>query len=129
MELFEAIRTRRSIRNYTGEPMPAEDLMAIVETARLAPSGSNMQPWEFIIVTDREAIDTLKNRGWVDGQCQRNNLHCAGYFLALVVGRRRCGCHHHAACHHSYGLRRLLGGRQCTATGGPLQEDARRTRR
>lgn len=66
MELFEAITTRRSIRNYTGEPIPPEDLKAIVDAGRLAPSGSNLQPWEFIVVTEQETIDTLKiAAGWM----------------------------------------------------------------
>ncbi len=66
MELFETITTRRSIRNYTGESIPREDLEKIVGAGRLAASGSNIQPWEFIIVTERETIDTLKiAAGWM----------------------------------------------------------------
>ena len=66
MDLFDAIKTRRSIRNYSGEPIPREDLEAIVATACLAPTGNNMQPWEFIIVTDEETIATLKiAAGWM----------------------------------------------------------------
>jgi nitroreductase len=60
MEALEAIRRRRSVRSYTGDPIPREDLEKIVDAARLAPSGYNRQPWEFIVVTDRGAIDQLK---------------------------------------------------------------------
>lgn len=66
MELHQAITTRRSIRNYTGEPIPREDLEAIVNAGRLAPTGSNVQPWDFIVVTEKEIIDTLKiAAGWM----------------------------------------------------------------
>ena len=77
MDLFEAIRTRRSIRNYTGDPIPREDLETIVDAARLAPSGSNQQPWDFIVVTDRDTINQLKiAAGWMDK---------AGAIIAVVL--------------------------------------------
>ena len=60
MDALEAIRKRRSVREYTGEAIPREDLELIVDTARLAPSGWNRQPWDFIVITDREMIEKLK---------------------------------------------------------------------
>ncbi len=60
MDTFEAIRKRRSVRQFTGAPIPREDLVQIVDAARLAPSGSNRQPWDFIVVTDCEMIMKLK---------------------------------------------------------------------
>jgi nitroreductase len=60
MDALEAIRKRRSIRKYTGDSIPRRDLEKIVDAGRLAASGSNQQPWEFIVVTDREMIDKLK---------------------------------------------------------------------
>lgn len=60
MELFEAIQKRRSVRNFTGEPVPMADLLKIVDAGRLAASGSNKQPWDFIIITRREMIESLK---------------------------------------------------------------------
>jgi nitroreductase len=59
METLEAIRTRRSIRRFTGETIPREHLIALVDAARWAASGSNKQPWEFVIVTDRTTIAQL----------------------------------------------------------------------
>ncbi len=46
------IEDRRSIRQYTDEPVSEQDLRMILEAARQAPSGENAQPWRFIIVTD-----------------------------------------------------------------------------
>ena len=60
MDALQAIRKRRSIRRYTGEPIPRKDLETIVDAGRLAPSGFNIQPWDFIVVTERDVIEQLK---------------------------------------------------------------------
>lgn len=60
MDIFEAIRTRRSIRKYTGAPVGREDLVKIVDAGRLAASGVNRQPWEFIVVTEPEILRQLR---------------------------------------------------------------------
>jgi nitroreductase len=67
MDALEAIRTRRSIRLYTGDPIPQAHLEMIVDAGRLAPSGNNTQPWDFIVVTDRVMIQRLKIAAeWMD---------------------------------------------------------------
>ncbi len=48
------IRRRRSIRQYTGAPIPDDDLYQILEAARLAPTGSNRQNWQMVVVRDAE---------------------------------------------------------------------------
>jgi nitroreductase len=48
--MINEIRTRRSIRKYTEQPVGGEIVMQLLESARLAPSGSNTQPWHFIVV-------------------------------------------------------------------------------
>lgn len=60
MDALEAIRRRRSVRQYTGAPIPRADLETIVDAGRLAATGSNRQPWEFIVITDRAMIEQLK---------------------------------------------------------------------
>lgn len=60
MEVFEAIRTRRSIRVYEDRPVEKEKLERILEAARLAPSAGNRQPWRFIVVTDPKVKEELK---------------------------------------------------------------------
>ncbi len=52
MDALQAIRTRRSIRKYEDKPIPKETLEAIVDCGRLAATGRNEQPWEFVVVTD-----------------------------------------------------------------------------
>ena len=52
MDALQALRTRRSIRKYEDKPIPKETLETIVDCGRLAASGRNEQPWEFVVVTD-----------------------------------------------------------------------------
>jgi nitroreductase len=59
MDVFEAIKTRRSIRKYLQEPIPDDRLEMIFEAARLAPSAANRQPWRFIVVRDANHKKTL----------------------------------------------------------------------
>jgi nitroreductase len=60
MNALEAIKKRRSVREFTGEPISRYDLEKIVDAGRLAPSGHNKQPWDFIVVTERAMIEKLK---------------------------------------------------------------------
>jgi nitroreductase len=56
MDVIEAIKARRSVRKYKPDRIPDEKLQTILESARLAPSAANRQPWRFVIVqeTDRK---------------------------------------------------------------------------
>lgn len=66
MDTLEAIRTRRSIRKYRPDPVPRQDLETIVDAGRLAATGSNRQPWDFIVVTERATIEQFKSAGaWI----------------------------------------------------------------
>ncbi|WP_347491201.1 nitroreductase family protein [Desulfoscipio sp. XC116] len=59
MEFMEVIRKRRSIRKYKPEPVPDEYIHEILEAARLAPSGTNLQPWRFVLVKSAEKRQQL----------------------------------------------------------------------
>ena len=52
--LLKEIANRRSVRKFENRPIDADVLQKLIESARLAPSGSNTQPWTFIIVTEEE---------------------------------------------------------------------------
>lgn len=60
MDVFDAIRTRRSIRVFEPRPVEQEKLLRVLEAARLAPSAGNRQPWRFIIVTDQKVKESLR---------------------------------------------------------------------
>lgn len=59
---LETILSRRSVRNFTGEPVAEEDLNLILRAAMAAPSAVNVQPWSFVVVTDRRILDALCDR-------------------------------------------------------------------
>ena len=59
VDVFEAIRTRRSIRKFRPKPIPDEKLEMILEAGRLAPSAGNRQPWRFVAVKDPERKRSL----------------------------------------------------------------------
>jgi nitroreductase len=54
MDIFELIKTRRSIRKFTDEPVSDEIIDRIIEAGTWAPSGLNNQPWKFAVVRDKE---------------------------------------------------------------------------
>jgi nitroreductase len=54
VDVFEAIKNRRSVRAFTNEPVSDEEVMKIIDAARWAPSAGNIQPWEFVIVRNPE---------------------------------------------------------------------------
>jgi nitroreductase len=59
METWDAIRSRRDVRQFRDEALPRERLERILEAGRRSPSASNWQPWDFVVVTDREALTDL----------------------------------------------------------------------
>lgn len=56
MELSEAIQKRRSVRSFRGEPVQEELLMQLIQAAALAPSASNLQAWQFLLLTDSDLV-------------------------------------------------------------------------
>ena len=70
MDFFDVILKRRSIRAYKKDKdIPSEVLHRILESARLAPSASNQQPWKFIVIKDRKIKEDIaklcKGRMWI----------------------------------------------------------------
>ncbi len=85
METFEAVRTVLAVRSYTDQPVPAEVVQRIVESAYLTGSSSNKQPWHFIAVQDRETLGKLGEA------LSRNGPYIAEAPLAIVVVIDRTG--------------------------------------
>lgn len=78
METWDAIRSRRNVRVYTDDPIPAADLERILEAGRIAPSSGNRQPWDFVVCTDRNTLQRL-TKVW------RGAGHIAGSAATIVV--------------------------------------------
>lgn len=104
MDLWEALRNRRSIRRYRPDPVPPESLERVLEGARLAPTWANGQPLFFVVVREQAKKDRLselsapeeyrKSRGDYRGYWQnpaREALRTAPLVLVAVADPRRSG--------------------------------------
>jgi nitroreductase len=82
METWDAITSRRNVREFEDRPIPGEALDRILEAGRRAPSSRNWQPWDFVVVTDRDRLRELANV-W------RGGGHVAGSAatVALILPR------------------------------------------
>ncbi len=59
MDTFDAIKKRTSVREYADKPVEKEKLEKIVDAGRLAPTARAEEPWEFVVVTQKEKIQEL----------------------------------------------------------------------
>jgi nitroreductase len=85
MDIYKAVKTRKSVRSYQSREVPDEVLTRILDAARLAPSANNFQEWRFVIVRDantRRKIARAACRQTFVGEapvvlacCARNNQH------------------------------------------------------
>ncbi|HWA88749.1 MAG TPA: nitroreductase family protein [Rhizomicrobium sp.] len=62
MKITDALRDRRSVREYKREAVPRRTVETLIEAATLAPSAMNEQPWHFTVVQDKALLDTLSDR-------------------------------------------------------------------
>ena len=60
MTIWDVFQKRRSVREFKSDPIPKEDILKIIDAARMAPTSGNQQPWKFLIVTDKNKIIELK---------------------------------------------------------------------
>jgi nitroreductase len=70
MDLWEALRERRSVRGFKAGELPREKIEKVLEAARIAPSAANCQPWHFYVVTDaakRESLAAAYSKEWCWG--------------------------------------------------------------
>jgi nitroreductase len=83
--VLDLIKKRRSIREYTHEPISDADIQTLLEAAMAAPSANNSQPWEFIVVRKEDQRQQLaKMKTW--------SYMCAGASVVFVV----CGNQGHS---------------------------------
>ena len=59
MDVYEAIKVRKSVREFVNQDIPEETLLRLLGAARLAPSASNRQEWRFVVVRDLETRKKL----------------------------------------------------------------------
>src|SRR5215813_1506518 len=82
MEVYEAVRTVLAVRSYQEKAVPPDVIRRIVEAGRLTGSAMNSQPWDFIVVEDRDALRRL-------GALARTGPYVAQAPLAIVVATER----------------------------------------
>jgi nitroreductase len=80
METWDAITSRRNVREFAPRPIPSQDLEQILEAGRRAPSSRNWQPWDFVVVTDQEQLRELSTVWRGGGHVARS-----GATVALVL--------------------------------------------
>jgi nitroreductase len=78
METWDAITARRNVREFAPRPLSDDDLDRILEAGRRAPSSRNWQPWDFVVVTDREQLQELA-KVW------RGGGHVAGSAATIAL--------------------------------------------
>lgn len=79
--MLDLIQKRRSIRKYTAEPISDADIQTMLEAAMAAPSASNIKPWEFIVVRDRELCRKLA------GTHQYSGMAAEAAAVFVICGR------------------------------------------
>ena len=78
MNVAEAIRAKRAVRQFAPRPLPDDAVRAILNAGRRAQSSKNTQPWQFIAVTDKDVLAQLSHTGDFAG-------HLAGAALGVVL--------------------------------------------
>ncbi|HNU91957.1 MAG TPA: nitroreductase family protein [Spirochaetota bacterium] len=85
MELQEALRKRRSIRKFTGEPVSDGEIRSVLEAAGMAPSWANVQPWEFIVLRDRSLMERM-TATYIDGNpATKCSLAASALIVACAI--------------------------------------------
>ncbi|MEW6101891.1 MAG: nitroreductase family protein [Candidatus Omnitrophota bacterium] len=59
MDILKAIKIRRSVRDFKQKAIPRKAIETLIEAARFAPTARNVQPWEFIIITDASMLEKI----------------------------------------------------------------------
>ena len=66
MDIFEAIKTRRSVRRFQQKPVEDEKLNALLESVRMSPSWANLQCWKFIVVKKKTVKEQISEMSYVE---------------------------------------------------------------
>ena len=85
LSVLKLIAERGSIRRYKDTPIPENDLLNIIEAARLAQSAANRQPWQFIVVTDKEIRERLADAAHWQDRPRQSSVETAGAIKAGPV--------------------------------------------
>jgi nitroreductase len=90
METWDAVRARRNVRVYEDRAVPDDELDRILEAGRRAPSASNSQPWDFVLVTDRDDLVEL-SQVWQGARHVAQSAATIVIVAAITDDARRAG--------------------------------------
>lgn len=62
-DIIDIIKTRRSVREYKQDAIPDRDIEFLIDCARYAPTGFNVQPWKFMVIKNKEIMRDISERG------------------------------------------------------------------
>jgi nitroreductase len=78
MDVREGVRTKRAVRQYSEQPIPEADIRAILNAGRRSQSSRNSQPWDFVVIRDREMLKSIAHT--------RDNIrHLAGAAFGIII--------------------------------------------
>jgi nitroreductase len=83
METWDALASRRNVRSFAERPLTDAELHRILEAGRRAPSSRNWQPWDFVVVTDREQLTRLA-KVWQGGGHVAGSAATIGLVLPMT---------------------------------------------
>ena len=91
MEALECIKTRRSVRKFTEQPVTEEEIRQVVAAAAYAPSWKNTQIARYIVVTDKDKKDKLADDCMMDFAFNQKTAHGAPAMVVLTMVTERSG--------------------------------------
>ena len=59
--IWNVIQNRRSVRKFKPDSIPEKDIIRIIDAARMAPTSGNQQPWKFLVISDKNKINEMKD--------------------------------------------------------------------
>ncbi|KCZ72840.1 nitroreductase [Candidatus Methanoperedens nitroreducens] len=62
-DVIEIIKTRRCVRKYRDDPVPEEEIEFLIDCAKYAPSGFNLQPWSFLVIENKDVMRKISENG------------------------------------------------------------------
>ena len=84
MEILDAIRRRRAVRDYKPDPVPPPALQQLISAANWAPSAMNEQPWHYTVVTDRALMGEISRQAKSAMLTQLDSMPRSGHFRDLL---------------------------------------------
>jgi nitroreductase len=94
MQTWEAITSRRNVRAYADRPIPTDDLTRVLEAGRRSPSSKNSQPWDFVVITDRDKLGEL-SRVWIHAGHVAGSAATIAFVAPVVTDGRQAEVIHY----------------------------------